>query len=114
MGTSEKIERSPRRVCEAGISLVLLDLLLSLAPGEGKMGFVISSTSFPNGGDIQRNLLATVRTFRRNSRGPIRRPAQKASHSSPTILMLPPGPGPLVVIQSATDCQQSAGRREQN
>jgi Raf kinase inhibitor-like YbhB/YbcL family protein len=41
-------------MCEAGISLVLLGLLLSLAsaPGEGRMAFVISSTSFPNGGDI--------------------------------------------------------------
>jgi Raf kinase inhibitor-like YbhB/YbcL family protein len=48
-----KIARSLRRPCEAGISLVLLGLLLNLAfASGGKMAFAISSTSFPNGGDI--------------------------------------------------------------
>jgi Raf kinase inhibitor-like YbhB/YbcL family protein len=48
-----KIARSLRRACEAGISLVLLGLLLNLAfVSGGKMAFAISSTSFPNGGDI--------------------------------------------------------------
>src|SRR5580704_14672869 len=83
-------------MCEAGISLVLLGLLLSLAsaPGEGKMAFVISSTSFPNGGDIPKKFTCDGADVSPELAWTDPPPGTKASHSSPTILMRPPEPGP--------------------
>ncbi len=58
------------------------------------MAFAISSTSFPNGGDIPRKFTCDGADVSPELSWTDPPPGTKASHSSPTILTRPPEPGP--------------------